>query len=183
MHALHRILVYIPDVSMAECHTRLEKIQAIRAYAEDETESFTHTVFDWRETATAGGWSMDYGENVLLGSECPDKFEQELITVCDAQRSALDDAMNQLSTWKDGNIRQTANELWNLKAETASKNCPEYIAPYLFLEIAQLVYGKYIFDSYFYNTTNGNSRVTEQLINDIKAAPGDWALVLFDCHN
>lgn len=181
MHALHRILVYIPDVSTDKCDTQKDFLNAIRTYAENETECFCGSVFDWRETETAGRWSTEYAENVLLARECPDVIEQELIDVCHAQRSALDDAINQLSAWKTGNIRQTAYELWNQRAD-APENGPEYLAPYLFLQIAQLIYGKYIFDSYFYNTADGSSRVTEQLINDIKAAPNDWALVMFDYH-
>lgn len=69
MHILHSILVHLPgDVPADEGEAREKYLERIRSYAVDETEEFCETAYDWRETATAGGWADEYPENVLLGS-------------------------------------------------------------------------------------------------------------------
>ena len=79
MHILHRILVHLPgDVPASEGESRGEYLDRIRFYAETETEDFHEIAFDWRETATAGSWSDEHPENVLLGSENREKLLREL---------------------------------------------------------------------------------------------------------
>ena len=79
MHILHSILVHLPgDVPADEGESHEEYLERIRLYAEEETDKFYGAAYDWRETATAGGWAGEYPENVLLGSEDGKKLIREL---------------------------------------------------------------------------------------------------------
>ena len=46
-----------------------------------------------------------------------------------------------------------------------------------------MLYGEYIDESNFYDTENMDTRVTNELLEAIKAHPEEFALVFFDCHN
>lgn len=59
MHYIHKILV----------KTNSKDKDEIRGQAVEETEQFWNTVYDWRETDTAGKWSDKYPDNVIIGSE------------------------------------------------------------------------------------------------------------------
>ena len=48
--------------------------------------------------------------------------------------------------------------------------------------IANHLAGVYDFDSAFFNTEDCDSIINDELINEIKKKPEDWAVVLFDCH-
>lgn len=86
MHILHSILVHLPgDVPASEGESRREYLERIRSYPETETEDFYEIAFDWRETVTARGWSDEYPENVLLGSEDGKRLIQELKKVRESQ--------------------------------------------------------------------------------------------------
>lgn len=91
MHYLHKILVYIPDVSKeADSMIRDSLVSAIRSHAESETEGFYKEVFDWRETDTAGRWSDAYPENVLLGSDDPNSLYEAVAECYQTQKSEID---------------------------------------------------------------------------------------------
>ena len=90
MHILHRILVHLPgDVPASEGESRREYLERIRSYAETETEDFYEIAFDWHETATAGSWSDEHPENVLLGSEDRGKLLRELKKVRESQAQEI----------------------------------------------------------------------------------------------
>ena len=90
MHILHRILVHLPgDVPASEGESRGEYLDRIRFYAETETEDFHEIAFDWRETATAGSWSDEYPENVLLGSEDGKRLIRKLKKVRESQAQEI----------------------------------------------------------------------------------------------
>ena len=61
MHALHKILVYIPDTLCdTKTMSREQQADAIRSYAEVETEEFLGSVFDCRKTKIAEGRTETY---------------------------------------------------------------------------------------------------------------------------
>ena len=86
MHYLHKILVYIPDaVTDRDNYERSELIDAIRTHAENTTEEFYQSVFDWRETDSAGSWSDEYPVNVLLAQDDVEQFIRELFGARNSQ--------------------------------------------------------------------------------------------------
>ena len=97
MHALHKILVYIPEVvSNPENYTREELIKEIRNYAVMNTEQFYFSVFDYRETETAGRWQSRYPLNVLFAKDNKTRFLQELSTTKDSQHERILDNLSHL---------------------------------------------------------------------------------------
>ena len=90
MHALHKILVYIPEaVSDPKNYTRQELINEIRLYAEMNTDDFYLTVFDQRTTETAGRWENLYPVNVLFAKDDIAKFLQELTITKELQHQEI----------------------------------------------------------------------------------------------
>ena len=90
MHILHSILVHLPgDVPASEGESCGEYLERIRSYAETETEDFHEIAYDWRETATAGSWSDEYPENVLLGSEDGKRLIRKLKKVRESQAQEI----------------------------------------------------------------------------------------------
>ena len=182
MHALHKILVYVPEVPMDIACSQADMVLNIRDYAANMTEGYQGYVFDWRETDTAGRWSQIFPENVLLGSEGTSMIERELLEAAEAQKNELEESIQSLAAWQNGNVPQMAHNLWNIRADSTPDNLSEYLAPYMFLKIGKLVYGEYTFDSCFYDTCANTARITEQTLEKVNAAPSEWALVLFDYH-
>ena len=50
-------------------------------------------------------------------------------------------------------------------------------------KIGKMLHGEYISDSMFFNASAYTARLYQSDIEQIKAAPQDWALVMFDYHN
>lgn len=182
MHTLHTILVYIPDVQIDSSCSRAEKIRKIRDYADNMTEGFVDFVFDWRETGTAGRWSSSFPENVLLVSENLENAEEKLLSCSQYQKDLLEKHIRKLTEWCDEPVSQVARRLWDMEANIITECSPKDRAPFEFMEIAKQIYGVYMSDSYFYDTSEQTARITEKTLKKVKAAPQDWALVLFDYH-
>lgn len=182
MHYLHKILVYIPDLELAEgSFGREELIDAVRSLAETRTESFEDIVYDWRETFCAGRWQSAYPENVLLASEDPERFAKELEGVLQNQSDSLQEALRNLPSRRS--LAEVVKLIWNRDGEASLKEFTDYMAPYYFHKAASLLHGEYISDSLFYNTHDYTARLYPEDIRKIKAEPNNWALALFDYHN
>ena len=54
---------------------------------------------------------------------------------------------------------------------------------YYLRTMAELLYGQYRCDSYFYNTKTFTARLYKSDIDEISQNPSEWALVMFDYHN
>lgn len=168
MHALHRILVKLEDKD--------ETIDEIRSFAKSETEDY-YNAYDWRETDTAGRWESEYPCNVILGRDEPDKIIEELITVRKEQENVLHHHIVCLKKYCP-----------STNIEDIIKNSPRsnfgeggWISYHL-KSIADHLVGVYDFDSAFFNTEDSDSIVSDDLVEEIKKKPEDWAIVLFDCH-
>ena len=168
MHALHRILVKLEDKD--------ETIDEIRSVAKSETEDY-YNAYDWRETDTAGRWEGEYPCNVILGRDEPDKIIEELITVKKEQENVLRHHVESLKKYCP-----------SMNIEDIIKNSPRSsfgeggLISYHLKCISSLLVGAYDFDSAFFNTEECDSIINDELINEIRKKPEDWAVVLFDCH-
>lgn len=174
MHYLHKILVHVPDCVEYE-ESWDEKRETIRSAAESGTEDFYERVFDWRETDCAGRWHEDYPEQVYLASDNIDWFVNELIEVRDSQDADIQSCMDQLK-----------NSV-GLDLEAIRKKIDEhengFMLAYYLTRFADILSGHYISSSGFYNLRDDTAKVTQEIIEEIKAEPDKWALVMFDYHN
>jgi hypothetical protein len=134
MHYLHRILVHIPDITSDSSEsTRPALIRAIRNYAEEETSDAYGSVFDWRETETAGRWSETYPVNVLIAQDDIEAFVVELYRVREQQEGELLFCVSQLETTVGTDIKHICNQLWSTDDPTdGSENAPVLTAYYCF---------------------------------------------------
>ena len=168
MHALHRILVKLEDKD--------ETIEEIRSVAKSETEDY-YNAYDWRETDTAGRWESEYPCNVILGRDEPDKIIDELLVVRDQQENILRHHVESLKKYCPSmNIEDI------IKYSPRSSFGEGGLIYYHLKSIANHLAGVYDFDSAFFNTEDCDSIINDELINEIKKKPEDWAVVLFDCH-
>lgn len=185
MHYLHKILVYIPDVVPDVSETDHEVlIRRIRSYAEEVTDGYYNTAFDWRETDTAGRWSYDYPVNVLLASDDNAQFIAELDQVLESQSNEIQYCLHELKKVCNGDLEKIAEGIWKrpqypLQQEDGFSSLTAY---YLHC-LADYLYGEYRHDSYFYNSNDYSARLYPDKYEEVKASLNDWALVMFDYHN
>ena len=170
MHILHRVLVNLRNVDDNPIF-REDMIDEIRDYAKMVTEDYCPHVYDWRETKTAGRWSDEYPENVILSREGHEKFFDELKRALKIQHSEIDFYLKR--------VCEVSNDI-KVFAEKYKKgeDSPDYNLKFL----SELLSGTYTSDSGFYNTESYDAKITPQLIEEVKKTPDDWALVFFDYH-
>ena len=178
MHALHRILVYIPDVIGVAYDSEYK--DDIREFANTDTEMYGDgNVFDWRETDTAGRWSGDYPDNVIYAG---DDLEN-VIRLLEIARAYQQEQIQ----WSLDRIRETfgTTDVAEIIKTLADKEPNFETSWYLYYveHLVKILGGTYDFDSMFYNAAEGNSFITDSLIERIRKNPKDYALVLFDYHN
>lgn len=181
MHILHSILVHLPgDVPASEGESRGEYMERIRSYAEVETEDFHEIAYDWRETATAGGWSNEYPENVLLGSEDGKKLIRELKKVRESQAQEIRCYLESLLSCFDDRLSGIVTEL----QKDSLGGLPMRVSHYTFQlkKMAKLLDGEYFYDSCFYDTAKYTARLDGTTMREVREKPQDWALVFFDYH-
>lgn len=178
MHILHRILVKIHDAvsDMGNCDNE-EIIEAIRSYAESETEAYCGYAYDWRETDTAGRWSERYPINVLFSRDDPEAFIQELEDVAKNQRREINSCLGELKSTVGTDLEAIAAGL----SRRRDNHFSQMTAYYLHCVAAHL-YGEYRCDSYFYNASEYTARLYPDDIEIVKETPDDWALAMFDYH-
>lgn len=185
MHYLHRILVYIPDVTDKSIETmkKNETLQKIRSYADLETEDFYQQAFDWRETDSAGCWSIEYPINVILAKNDIERFVKELTDVMEIRNDEIHNCLTQLKETVGTNLEDIVCGLQKRKSFSDSKNGLDCMAPYYLYCLAAHLHGDYRCDSYFYNTHEYSSNLFQKDIDQIKEQSENWALVMFDYHN
>lgn len=170
MHALHKILVNLKtDFGEYDVDKNY-----IRAYAKKDTEYFGDgDVFDWRETDTAGRWSRFYPDNVLFAKDDIENFIKIIENGRTYQQHEMEYALERIKEKFGTTDLAKLNELIS---------DDEWESYYVTL-YADLLTGRYTFDSMFYDTSRSTSKITDKLIDSIKKNPNDYALVLFDYHN
>lgn len=179
MHILHKILVHLPsDVPADEGDSRGEYLERIRSYAEEETDEFYETAYDWRETESAGRWKDEYPENVILGSESEKRLLRELKETLDSQSQEIQSCTNSL-------IEGLGDQLSGIVSGIQKGSSPpiqgDHFA-YLLKKLGKLLDGEYFYDSLFYDTTEYTAKINEATVAKVQEKPQDWALVLFDYH-
>jgi len=179
MHSLHKILVNVKQFGDLD---RMELIPAVRSHAESATECFYESAYDWRETDCAGRWSDDYPENVMLGSEHPDRILDEVLQCRLCQEEELSMCFRQLGDLAKCSLEELKRRLWCLEKPKEAEDFSTYIAPYLIKNIGKLLNGDYYYDSFFYDTNGYTAKIDQNTIEMIRSAPQDWALVFFDQH-
>ncbi len=112
MHFLHKILVKISDaVADRELYENGELIDAVRNYAENETEAYYGRVYDWRETDSAGRWSARYPVNVLFADDDLDSFVCELEAAMENQRQELQFCLSEVKSSVGTDLERIAEGL------------------------------------------------------------------------
>lgn len=164
MHALHRILVRL-DTTDGESD---EMIREARSRAEELTEDYADSVFDWRETDTAGGWADEYTPNVILGKDNPDSLLKEI-------KGAEEDQKGEMEHLKEALHHQTVDRMFDDYYQHPA-------SAWHLKQLAKLLYGEYAFDSCYFDTDNFSARITPETYSEIKKNPSEWALVFFDYH-
>lgn len=169
MHALHKVLVKVDQKS----RDREEMVETARQDAEDLTKGFYDRAFDWRETDTAGRWSEEYPENVLLSKDGLDRFIKELEETRKYQRDQIALCMER--------VAEVSTDLKTLVENNIDK-IQNFGALFEVKLIAELLSGDYVFDSGFFDGNWYSAKVTDETIERVKEEPDDWALVMFDYH-
>ena len=181
MHVLHKILVYIPDMQQdTDDMEKNELIDYIRDYTETETEEFRDTVYDWRETATAGRWADAYPCNVLLAKDDVEAFTSELSAAEQFQRTQLKEYCDTFEhLCPDLKVSELAHNLVTLAPDERF----EYTSALVALDtISDAMRGVYCIESGYYNTHDETARIDASTYDRVREHPEDWALVMFDYH-
>lgn len=183
LYSLHKILVYMPDIPVnpTVCSKEI-LIHKIRSYAQEQTSNGYMTVFNCREIDSAGRWETQYPVNVLFAKDNVERFIQELIAIRDYQHHEIQDTLHELSKKAGTDLKQIACEIEKMNHQYEITETVEPMTSFYLSKIASLLDGQYTFNSCYYNTLGGTSRVYPQDIEAIKNTPEDWALVLFDYH-
>lgn len=173
MHYLFRSLVRI-DSKKADAVSRKTLIDEIRKSAKDATEMYNygHQLYDWREEDTAGGWVEQYPENVILGSENPSKLIKELLNQQQREKTLLESLLDQIDETGEKSLRaivkdSLANDVLGLAYDLSMLG--HLLAGYVSSDNAFLAEG-------------GAGCVSNDLLQQVKANPGEWAMVFFDHH-
>lgn len=184
MHYLHKILVHIPDaVADLDGMSQEELLDAVRTHAENETESYYGQAFDWRETASAGRWSNSYPVNVLLASNDPALFMEELDHCQQIQRMEINASLQELKKTVGTDLVQIADGIWEHNWEDEPNRGFTFMTAYYLHNLASLLYGTYYADSCFYNAHGCTARLYRSDMEAVREKSENWALVVFDYHN
>lgn len=184
MHFLHKILVHIPDaVEDREQYESQDLIDAIRRYAESETEPFFGQAYDWRETYTAGRWIDSYPVNVMFADDDLDSFVHELESAMQSQRQEMQFCLKKVKSSVGTDLESIAAGLAERKQEWRAESGFNNLTAFYLYCVAAHLYGEYHCDSYFYNTSECTAFICLDDIEAVKSEPSEWALVIFDYHN
>lgn len=188
MHYLHTILVPIDTVpENYKTMSQEEKneideddICSARNYAENETESYYDQAYDWRETATAGGWSDMYSPNVILGRKSPKRFRKELNKNKTWQKNEIENLIKEITEKTDNNLTTIVEYIKENKEKDPRER--DSTVEYNFMLLARYLYGEYFYDSKFYDAEHHTAELTDNRIKEIEANINNYALVFFDYH-
>ena len=172
MHMLHKILVPLSERELNSL-SHEDLIDEARSTAEDDTENYYDTVFDWRETVTAGRWEIDYPVNVMLSRDDLSRFIKELEETREYQDAEISRYLKE--------ICKTSSDLREI-CSAIDEPGSSWQLSYNLQVLAEMLAGVYTFESGFYHVDTASSRVTQGLIEQVRATPNKWALVMFDYH-
>ena len=154
---------------------REDTADALRRYAEDQTECFCDDAFDWRETETAGGWADEYPENVLFAVDDPESFTKRLVEIRNRQKETINWYLGQVMAGCE--TTDLAEIVEKLKEPDSS-----FMARRCLCGLANELDGRFTFKSEFYNCEDAEATVTDETLEQIRCNPEEWAIVLFDHH-
>lgn len=182
MHYLHKILVNVAELKKQEGHKPSR--EDIRYFAESSTEDYYNQVFDWRETESAGRWKDEYPKQVYFAKDNLEWFLKELEYVLASQKDEIDNCLKNITEKCGTDLNALVNGLWDI-TDMYDKTHAGYndFTAYYLSKLGKLLHGEYISDSMFFNASACTARLYQNDIEQIKAAPQDWALVMFDYHN
>ena len=172
MHALHAVLVNLTDKKLSGYDKEDDGgVKRIRDYAEKATECFSDSVFDWRETDTAGRWEELYEENVLIG----EKDKESIIEVLEKKKE-----------YQESELKHNFSRIYENTGTTDLKEISGMLINSVVewnLKVAvDIIVGEYTIESEFYDTWNRTAKVTDETIKMVSERPNKWAVVLFDYH-
>ena len=182
MHYLHKILVYIPDVGQVGSKFPKVSKQKILSFAKTQTENYEGEAFDWRETESAGRWSDEYPDNVILAADDPDRFLEELGKAKTYKREALCQALKFLEENELLDLKKMATAILEDEQDSPMESQRLSMAAYSLGSIADHLKGTYTYNSYFFDTHRCTSLMHKQIFEEIQEHPQLWALIIFDCH-
>ncbi|ADQ41540.1 hypothetical protein Calkr_2071 [Caldicellulosiruptor acetigenus I77R1B] len=186
MHYAHFILVDVEELKEKEYkELNLQDLkEKVREYAEKATEDFHNHVFDWRETRTAGNWSNEFPDNVILGNQQSDKIREILNTVRTCQKEEIDSYVSILKEYgwiqEDGTIKVTLGKLKDLAEEKS--NYEYYLPFYYFWKLVSYLRREYMCNSFFYDTKTGSGYLSQHIYDKVYNNPERYAFVVFDYH-
>lgn len=169
MHVLNTILIKLTRKLSDE-----EYINYARNIAKEETERFIYDVFDWRETDTAGRWSDEYPLNVILGKTEPERFIKELEKCLSYRTNEIKQYLSDLKSENNSSDIETISE--NIIMDRI------WLSDFYLMRLATLLNGEYTYNSAFFDTNEGNSKISIAKIEKIKNEIDKYALVFFDHH-
>lgn len=175
MHQIHRILIKFVN-NEENLLNRADLICKARWQADEYTSSFQNIVYDWRETDTAGRFSTDYPENVLLGKEKKEKIICELQKCRELQCGELHHSLHEIKEVTT-DLTVLVEKIWSCDTFENSGLYSLHLS-----KIAKILNGEYSTDSYFYDTELCTAKITTDTFDLLEKEPEKWALVLFDCH-
>lgn len=133
MHILVNHLVRIPTVAQQTAFDEADRedtADALRRYAEDQTECFCDDAFDWRETETAGGWADEYPENVLFAVDDPESFTKRLVEIRNRQKETINWYLGQVMAGCETTDRSMKQRLpcsaWRMKTRRSERKRPRW---------------------------------------------------------
>ena len=113
-------------------------------------------------------------------------FVKELEEVMRLQVGEIAVAMLRLGEKAGTSLPAIVEGLWNRDDHDPNidpDSAFSSMSAYYFRKMADLLYGHYRCDSYFYNTSEYTARLFKSDMEKIKQNPEEWALVMFDYHD
>ncbi|ACM61483.1 hypothetical protein B0S90_2758 [Caldicellulosiruptor bescii] len=186
MHYVHFILVNVPELKEELELNDFDNIkEEIRNYAEEQTSVYSDIVYDWRETETAGRWADEFPENVVLGSEQPEKVREILDRI---RRNQQEEIENYVSTLKEhgwidssGNFTVSVSKLIEEAQKGLSSN--NHLFLYCLSKLMAYLSGEYLSNSFFFSTYHGTAYLDDTVYEEVYKKPEQFAFVIFDYHN
>lgn len=178
MHVLVNHLVRIPTVAERFAFDEVDRedtADALRRYAEDQTECFCDDAFDWRETETAGGWADEYPENVLFAVDAPEAFTKRLVEIRNRQKETINSCLRQV-------VESCGTTDLAKIVEKCKGSNGDFMARGYLCGLADNLGGRFTFESEFYNCEDAEATITDETLEKIRRNPEEWAIVLFDQH-
>lgn len=168
MHTFVKYLVRIPDAAEAgsfDKGSREEMENALRVYAEDQTNVYQDIVFDYR----------DFSEDaVIFAADDPDAFAGILQSVQAWTKAEAEEALKQITE------RCGTTDLAQIVQQVESGRGD--LAGYYFHCLADILDDRFNSDSIFFDIEDGTPSVTQHTFEKVMSRPEDWAIVIADQH-